>query len=75
MSYAIETGEPSRPYNTLEWINIGGSQHTQKTGAYTRQTPNIETTHRNGESKMQHETESFETSGGNPMGGRINQPY
>jgi hypothetical protein len=76
MPYTIETGEPSRPYNTLERTNIGGSQHTQNTGGYTRQTTNMETTHRNGECKMQHETESFETSGGNPMGGgRIHQPY
>jgi hypothetical protein len=73
MPYTIRTGEPSRPYNTLEWTNIGGSQHTQNTGAYTEQTTNMETTHRQGESKMQQETEPFETSGENPMeGGSIN---
>jgi hypothetical protein len=38
-------------------------------GAYTGQTTNMETTHRNGESKMLQETEPFETSGGSPMGG------
>jgi hypothetical protein len=73
MPYTIETGEPS--YNTLKWTNIGGSRHTQNTGAYTGQTSNMETTHRNSESKMQQETEPFKTSGGNPMGGWINQPY
>jgi hypothetical protein len=63
----------SRPYNTLEWTYIGGSQHTQNTGAYNGQTTNMETTHRNGETKMHQETEPFETSGGNPMwGGSIN---
>jgi hypothetical protein len=35
--YTIVTGEPSRPYNTLEWTNIGDSQHTQNTEAYTGQ--------------------------------------
>jgi hypothetical protein len=69
MHVCSETREPSRPYNTLEWTNIGGSQHTQNTGANTGQTTNMETTHRNGESKMQQETEPFETSGENPMGG------
>jgi hypothetical protein len=75
MPYTIETGEPSRPYNTLEWTHIEDSRHTQNTGAYTGQTINIETTQRNSESKMQQETEPFKTSGGNPIGGRINQPY
>jgi hypothetical protein len=65
MPYTIETGEPSRPYNTLEWTNIGGSRHTQNTG----QTTNMETTHRNSESEMQQETAAFETSGGNPRRG------
>jgi hypothetical protein len=72
--YTIEAGEPSRPYNMLGWTNIGGSQHTQNTGDYTEQTTNIETTHRNGKSKIQQETELFETSGGNPMGGRSINP-
>jgi hypothetical protein len=27
MPYTIETREPSRPYNTLDWTNIGGSRH------------------------------------------------
>jgi hypothetical protein len=51
--FTIETREPSRPYNTLEWTNIGGIQKTQNTEAYTGQTTYMETTHRNGESKMQ----------------------
>jgi hypothetical protein len=59
----------SRPYKTLEWTNIGGSQHTQNTGAYTGPTTNMEATNRNGERKMQQETKLFETSGGNSMGG------
>jgi hypothetical protein len=66
--YTIENREPSRSYNTLEWTNIGGSQHTQNTG----QTTNMKTTHRNGESKMQQETETFETSGEERGGGSIN---
>jgi hypothetical protein len=53
--YTIETGEPFRPYNTLEWTNIGGSQHTHNTEAYTGQTTNMKATYRNGESKMQQE--------------------
>jgi hypothetical protein len=40
MPYTIKTGKPSRPYSTLEWTNIGGSQHTQNTEAYTGQTIN-----------------------------------
>jgi hypothetical protein len=63
MPCTIETREPSSTYNTLEWTNIGGSQHKQNSGAYTEQTTNMEITHRNGESKMQQETEPFETSG------------
>jgi hypothetical protein len=74
MPYTFKTGEPSRSYNTLEWTNIRGSQHTQNTGAYTGQTTNMETTHRNGESKMQQETEPFEISGGDPMGGESIKP-
>jgi hypothetical protein len=63
MPYTIETRKPSSTYNTLEWTNIGGSQHKQNSGAYTEQTTNMEITHRNGESKMQQETEPFETYG------------
>jgi hypothetical protein len=52
--YTIETGEPFRPYDTLEWTNIGGT-HTQNTEAYTAQTTIMKATYRNGESKMQQE--------------------
>jgi hypothetical protein len=40
----------------------------------TGQTTNMETTHRNIESKMQQETEPFETSGGDTMEGRSINP-
>jgi hypothetical protein len=77
--FSISQEIRSKPENhldpTLEWTNIGGSQHTQNSGAYTGQTTNIEITHRNGESKMQQETQPFETSGGTRKRERINQPY
>jgi hypothetical protein len=54
MPYTIETGEPSRPYDTLKWTILEEvDTHTQNTGVDTGQTTNMETTHRNRESKMQ----------------------
>jgi hypothetical protein len=41
----------------LEVVNT--HTHTQNTGVYTGQTTNMETAHRNGESKMQQQTETM----------------